>query len=797
MQSIRYAFRQLRKHPGTTISIILVLALGIGANTAIFSILNPLLLRKLPVQRPDELVRIGAVGSIGPLEISELQSFYKYREQSQVFSGVLAVAPESNYEIMHNGEVDSIEGQIVSGNYFSVLGVQPIAGRTFTLKDEQGDRVAVLSYEYWRRAFGANPATIGQTLQLNNALYTIVGVAPPTFFGLEVGKSPDLYLPLTQQGSEHTDWVQIFGRLRPGISLIQATAALEPVFADIVRNSSIPKVELEQWMNHLSLTDASRGDSELRSQYRLAVLILLTVVVLILFIACANVSNLMLSRTIARRKEFALKQALGAERWTLIRQLLIEIGLMSSLAALVGFLLGRWVRFLLIMSISSARVSIVLPSVIDLNFLLFAVVMLTIIILLCGLVPVLSATRLELVCELKVQSVFSARAGHSRLSTSLIVGQVAVSLAVLVGGSLLLRSLVSLETHDVGFDRGHVLLVSLNLAPTASQQLNVNELDNQLLDRLKSVPGTRSAAFSAFSPISGREVGLNVVAEGYGLRSGDTTHAFFVSVSPGYFQTLGIPIQQGRDFDWRDTRPSSGLAVINESMARYLFGSKYCLGRRFKLIEGNRSLEIIGVVQDSKYNDLRESATNFFYMPSVSARQTLEIRTNNDPRILMSSVRAIIASVSGAFNVGDIKTLREQVDESLQIDRLITMLCGSFGILALVLTCVGLYGLISFRIAQRTKEVGIRMALGAHRGRILRLVVGEGLFMTGIGIALGSIGAAAAAWILRKILFGIGAADPVTMVTVPLLLIFSTIIACYVPARRAAKVDPIVALRYE
>ena len=573
--------------------------------------------------------------------------------------------------------------------------------------------------------------------------------------------------------------------------------ALEPAFADVVKNSLLPKVEIDQGMRHLSLTDASRGDSELRSQYRLPVLILMVVVLLILFIACANVSNLMLSRAIARRKEFALKQALGARRGILIRQLLIEIGVMASLAVIVGFVVGNWTRSLLVVAISSERAPIILPSHIDLNFLLFASAMLAIIILLCGLVPVLSATRLKLISELKVQSSFSSRAGHSRLSTLGIVGQVAISLAVLVAGSLLLHSLIALETHDVGFDRDHVLLIPLKLAPSVSQAPNVNEFDSQLIDRLKSVPGVRSASFSRFAPISGKEIGINVAADGYGAQSGKHQHAFFVPVSPGYFQTLSIPFLQGRDLSWQDLQSPYRFAVINETMARYLFGSTDCIGRHFKTIEGNHSFEIIGVVQDSKYNNLREGATNFFYLPGVSSGQTLEIRTAGDPTMLMSSTRALVASLSSALNVGEIKTLRAQVDGSLQIDRLITMLCGSFGILALVLACVGLYGLISFRVAQRTREVGIRMALGAHRGRIMRLVVGEGLLMTGVGIVLGSIGATAAAWILRNMLFGIGAADPLTMIAVPLLLIVSAVIACYLPARRAAKVDPIVALRYE
>ena len=787
-------------------SIILILALGIGANAAIFSILDPLLLRKLPVQRPDELIAIGSSGSLGSLEISEAQAFYTYREQSQVFSGVLAFAPQTDYEIVRNGEAETVPGQVVSGDYFSVLGVRAIAGRMLVPQDEQSGQVAVLSYEYCRRAFGSNQAAIGQTLRLNNQAYTVVGVAPPGFFGLEVGKSPDLYLPLIPRGSGHNDWVQIFGRLKPDISLQQATAALEGTFADTVRNSSLPQVEIDQWITRLSLNDASKGVSELRSQYhlavlifsqyRLAVLILMAVVLLIMLIACTNVSNLILARAIARRREFALKQALGADRGTLIRQLLIETGLMISLAAVAGLLLGHWARSLLIAAISSERTPIVLPSAIDLRFLLFAGGLLAITMLLSGMAPMLFASRLDLVSELKVQTSGSAASG-SRFSSLGVIGQVAISVALLVGSGLLLHSLVALETHDVGFDRDNVLLVTLGPRAIASQPPNVTEFNRQLLNRLKLNPDVRSATFSRFSPISGTETGINVAADGYGLRPGETTLAFFVQVSAGYFQTLAIPLLGGRDFDGRDIQSPQRVAIMNETMARNLFGNNDCIGRHFKLIEGDRSLEIIGLVRDSKYNDLRESATNFFYLPGVSPEQTLQIRTKGDPKILVSSVRALIESLGTAFKIGAIKTLHEQVDESVRLERVITMVCTSFGILALNLTCAGLYGIVSFRVAQRTKEVGIRVTLGASPATIMRLVIGEGLLLTTLGIVLGSIGAAAVSWVLKKMLFGTGVADPLTLVAVPLLLMLSTVAAGYVPARRASKVDPIVALRYE
>ena len=795
---LRQALRGLRNHPGATGVAILLLALGIGANTAIFSILDPLLLRKLPVQRPDELIRIGAAGSLGPMEISELSALPIYRDKNQVFSGVFAFAPPQNYEIVQNNQPATAKEEIVSGNYFTVLGVRPFAGRLFTEDDEYGGPVVVLSFDYWKRAYHSDRAIVGKTLPLNNILYTITGIAPPGFFGMEVGKSPDLYLPLTQTGPTHAAWGQIFGRLKPDVSLPQAQTTLASLFQEVVRNSSLPKVEINEWMARLDLTNASRGLSELRTQFSLPVRILMAVVGLILLIACANVANLMLSRGIARRRELSLKQALGAGRWRLARQLLIESILLVTLGTAVGLLVGQWTSRALVAAISSGRLPVVMAAGINGRVLGFAVAVLGLTVLLCGLLPALSATRLELVNDLKVQEAEWAGPRRSRLGNLLIVGQVALSVTVLAGASLLLHSLINLETFDPGFDRDHVLLVSMN-AHDALRSANLAAFDEQLEQRIKRLPRVRSVSWSGFPPISGSEVGINITVEGYTLRPGEIAHALFLGISPRYFQTLGIPLLQGRDFTPQDMQFPARVVIINRTMASRFFGNASPLGKHLRMVEGNRPpVEIIGVVADSKYNDLREKPSDFFYIPaSFFMGHTLEIRGSGNPRALAASLPGLIRSLNSTMTVTSVKTMREEVDESLRLDRLIATLCGAFGLLALTITCAGLYGTLSFRVVRRTREIGIRMALGAHPRDIFRLVVSQGIFLTFVGAMIGAAGATAATFLLRNQLFGVKQLDPATIVAVPALLLIAAIVACYVPARQAASVEPMRALRME
>jgi macrolide transport system ATP-binding/permease protein len=798
LQDLRYASRQLCKNPWATVVAILTLTLGIGANTAMFSILDPLLLRKLPVKNPDELVWINSVGSLGPLEISEVSAFHTYRDRNQVFSTVFAFAPPTDCEVTHNGQADHAKGETVSGNYFSGLGVRPFLGRLLALADENdGSPVIVLSFDYWKRAFHSDPAVVGMALSFHNVVYTVVGVSPPEFFGVEVGQSPDFYLPLSNTGNARSDWVQILGRLKPGVPLTQAQAGLEPLFQNVATDSTLPEVEKREFMARLSVISASRGFSQLRTQFSLPIWVLMAVVMLVLLIACTSVANLLLTQGIARRREICVKQALGAGRWRVMRQLLTEGALLTLCGGVVGLLVGSWGSSTLIAAISTDAFPVVLNAGMTGRVLLFTAAVLGLTVLLSSLAPAISATRLNLANDLKTHTTDRTGLGLWWLGNLLVMFQVGFSVVLLVGASLLLRSLVRLETFDVGFDRDHVLAVSIDQQTAGRTPEQLKGFYDQVLERARNLPDVRSASYSGFTPVSGSEMGVNVAADGLALRPGETANELFVGISPGYFETLGIALLQGRDFAAHDVQVPPRVAIINRTMARRFFGDANPLGKRFKLVEGDRPpLEIIGVVADSKYNNLREHTSDFFYLPSIGGR-TFELRTSADPKALVAPLRELIGSLDGSATIISAKTLREQIDESLHHDRLITVLCGVFSVVALTLTCVGLYGVLSFTVGRRTNEIGIRIALGANSRDILRLVVRQGMILTIAGLIPGCAGAVASASLLKSVLFGVKQSDLISLSTVSLFLLISAALACYFPARRAASVEPMRALRMD
>jgi predicted permease len=814
----RFAFRQLRKSPAFTIAVVLILALGIGANAAIFSLLDPLLLRKLPVRNADELVWVNSTGTLGPAEVSELDTFYAYRSKAPIFSDVLAFSRLAPYEMNHDSRTVLAKGELVSGNYFSALGVYPVAGRLFEQTDERGSATIVLSFDFWRRSFDSNPNVAGKVISFGDQAdasragssprhsYTIVGVVPPSFFGTQVGESPDFYMPLgamdlPSQDYWQTHGVTILARLKPGITIVQAQAALDPLLQELRKTSTIPPIEWQESYAHALLTPAARGLSAARSKYSLSSRILMAVVGLLLLIACGNIANLLLARGISRRREITVRLALGASRNRVIRQLLTESILLAIAGTAAGLMLGQWMSRLLLASLSTPQFPIVLETGLNWRLLLFAAALLGLTALVCGIVPALSATRGELLESLRTHN----NGSHKSLSQSrslLIVAQVALSTMLLAGASLLLHSLFNLETFDAGFNRDKVLTVSLNGYSASRTRSQILDFYSQLLERVKQVPGVRSASYSTFTPISGKEAGVNVIVEGYTMKPGEVANERFVGVSPGYFETMGIPLLAGRDFTPDDTRPHSdsyqatSVAILNRTMARRFFGDGNPIGKRLQFVEGQRRpLEIVGVVADSKYNNLREGATDFFYIPGTHG--DLEIRTNVSAATLAAPIRNILHFLDSSVTVTGIKTLREQVDESLHPERLIAALCAIFSLVALSLTCVGLYGLLAFDIARRTGEIGIRMALGARRTDILRLVVGQGMRWTGSGMILGIFAALAAGSLIASLLFGIRKTDPLTFLGVAVVLFIAAALACYIPARRASRVDPMVALRYE
>lgn len=804
-QDLRFGVRMLAKNPGFTAIAVLTLALGIGANAAIFSILDPLLLRVLPVGNPSELVQVNAAGTLGSLELSEVQSFYRYRDKNSVFSGVLAFSPVGDCEVIRNSQESSARAESVSGTYFPVLGVQAFAGRLLTPEDDQivsGNMTVVLSYDYWRRAFSSDMKIVGQTIVLNGNPSMIVGITPPGFFGVEVGNSPDFYIPLGDNTSiddyRRAQWVTVLARLKPGVSLVQAQAGLEPLFEQNVRESMLPEIEKHEDMARLVLTPAGRGISDLRARFSLPAQILMGVVGLILLIACANVASLLLARSMARRREITVRLALGAGRWRLVRQLLTENAILTALGALAGVLAGKWASGLLVASLSTKKLPVSLDAGLNGRVFLFAIAISFLTVLLCGLGPALSGTRADLAHDLKVQSAGTGRSSARwQLGKLLVAAQVAFSVMVLIGAGLLLHSLVNLETFDAGFDRDHVLMISMSGHAAGRSPAQLADFYDQLLYRASALPGVHSASYSAFSPISGTEVGINVTVEGFALQPGETANDLFAGVSSGYFDTIGIPLLGGREFTREDVQTKAPVLIINRTMARRYFGDENPLGKHIQFVEGKHPpMEIVGVVADSKYNDLHEKAFDFFYVPGGTGR-VLDVRAAGNPKLLTAPLRELIHSLDSSVTITSIQTLRQQADESLHQDYLVAALCSIFSVLALILTCVGLYGTLAFGVARRTNEIGVRMALGATPRDIFSLIVGQGLRLTAAGLLLGVAGAMVSASILASLLFGVKQADPLTLTGVCLVFTCASIFACAVPALRAMRVDPMVALRQE
>ncbi len=806
---LRHAARMLWNNPGFTAVSVLTLALGIGANTAIFSILDPLLLRKLPVERPDELVRVDAAGSLGNAGAWEARAFERLRDQSSVFAGVMAFVPASLDDVVHNGRSSSARAEIVSGNYFTVLGLRPFAGRLVSHEEELGN-VVVLGFDYWQHEFRADTAVLGKTMVVQGRALTVIGITPPEFFGTKVGEAADLYLPLAPgkplnaSNGPSLNWVMVIGRLKPGVSPAQALGTLQPVLRQIQAESDIPRVELRQVMDHLVLTSGSRGLSALRYRFSLPARILMCVVGLVLLIACSNVANLLLAQGSARRREIAVRLALGAQRSRLMRQLLTESALLAAAGAAGGLLAARWTSRLIVASLSDSQTHVILATGPSGRVLLFSLASTMLAVLVCGLAPALVATRVDISQDVKMNAAGSGHGAPSRLGSLLVVGQVAMSVTALVAGGMLLHSLFNLETMDVGFDRDHILALDLNgNGPGYTNERIVNFYD-RLLERSSALPGVRSATLSSYAPVSGRMIGVNLRVEGYTARPGEELKAFLCGVRPGYFSTLGIGLLQGRDFTLQDSPDSPRVAIVNRALARHYFGDRDPLGKRIEFVEGGRAFEIVGVVADSKYYNLREDTIDFVYtdrLQSSSAppaiRSTLSVRAAGNGGNLRNVLPEIIRSLDASVRITRIATLGERIDDSLHTDRLVAALCGTFSLLALFLTAVGLYGILAFNVARRTGEIGIRMALGARRENILRLVVGQGMKLVVLGLLAGSAVATASAGLLKSLLYGVGRGDPLTFLGISLLLAAVAALACYMPARRATQVDPLVALRNE
>ena len=820
-QDLRYGARALIKSPGFTAVAVLSLALGIGANTAIFSLIDKLLWRSLPVREPGQLVLLSAE-SVNPRFLNTVFSYpdYRdYRDMNRVFSGLIAFR-DAEVEVGAGDEAGRAAGELVSGNYFDVLGVGAARGRTIRPEDDASpgkSPVVVLSHGLWQRRFGSDPDIVGKAVTLAGASYTVVGVAPSGFNGLTLERPTYFWVPLAMQqqltsenlfasGNRGAAWLKLVGRLKAGVTAAQAQAGLD-VLARQVRDANTPESDRGRpfYERRMLLEPTGNGISILRKDLSKPLTLLLATVGLILLIACANVANLLLTRAASRRKEIAVRLALGASRARLVRQLVTESLLLASLGGAAGLLFAEWLAGLLLtynpyrIDLAQTTFGITLDARV-LAFTLFASALSG---LVFGLVPALRSSRPDLIPALKGE-VAALRQGAARLGPRglLVVLQVALSLVVLVGAGLLVRSLRNLFAVDPGFRPAGVLLVPVSLPSKKYDEARGREFFRELTGRLRALPGVERVSSATVTPMGGEVFTRSVTVEGYTPEPGQNIGVDSNEVGPGYHELMGIPLVQGRGFTEQDGAGAPRVAVISEAMARVYFAGQNPLGKRLWLGKGSPPLEVIGVARDSKYHTLTESPlphldTPILQDPYAYLDVTVNVRASGDAAALLPAVRREVKALDPSLTLAGAGTLTEELGNSLAAARMAATLTTLFGLVALLLSAVGLYGAISYSVAQRTREIGIRMALGAQSSDVLTLVIGKGLILTAAGAGVGLAAALALTRLATGLLFGVSATDPATFVAITLLLSAAALLACYIPARRAAKVSPTVALRYE
>ncbi len=817
-QDIKYGSRMLLHNPGFTLVAALSLALGIGANTTIFSLVNALLLRALPVEDPGELVWVYTSDFSGPpYGTSSYPDFLDFRGKGEAFSGVLASSSQP-LSMSSDGVTERVLGEIVTGNYFTLLGVKPALGRTFLPEEDQSPGkypVAIVSHGMWQRRFGSDPGLLGRTIALNGHLFTVVGIARERFTGVTPLLPTDIWVPmmmqqqlsggrdrLSQRGSR---WLTVLGRLKPGVPLRQAQASFQVLASQLKETYPQNWIDVKQQGRRLTLVPESetRVPPPLRGAILGFMSLLMGVVGLVLLIACANIANLLLARATRRRKEIAIRLSLGAAQSRLLRQLLTESILLSVLGGALGLVLAFWTTGLLLAFKPPIPLPIALDFSVDARVLVFTLLLSILTGIFFGLAPALHAARPDLVPALKDES--GAAAGgfsKSRLRSAFVVAQVALSLLLLIAAGLFLRSLRNAHAIDPGFDPSNVLLMSVDLRLQGYSQTGAKEFCNRLLERVRSLPGVASASLAASTPLSLVGSRRGTFVEGYNRRPGEDMEFHYNVVAPEYFQTMRIKIVRGRPFTPQDTESAPGVVIVNETFARRFWSGQDSLGKRFS-ISGpqGRLLEVVGIASDGKYNTLGEDPTPFFYLPAEqnfqSSAMTLLVRTATDPEGLLAPVRAEFRTLDKNLPVTEVKTLVEHMGLSLFPARAAATLLGIFGAVALLLAAVGIYGVMSFAVSQRTHEIGIRIALGARPGDVLKLVVRQGMALTTLGLMLGLIAAYALTRLLASLLYGISVTDPVTFSMISLLLALVAFLASYIPARRATRIDPLVALRYE
>ena len=817
---MRHTVRSLLASPGFTAVAILSLALGIGVNTVIFRVINAVSFRPLPAYHPDDLVELTHQGDDNSFTAA---IWDEVQRRQNVFSDLLAYDQET-FDLAASGEQRPVQGLYVSGNYFTTLGVPAYLGRTLIPSDDlprggSSGPVAVLSYGFWQREYGRDRSIIGQPLVLNHRSFEIVGVAPPGFFGVDVGDSFDVAIPLATEAlidgpdsllKDRSEWwLHIIGRLRPGINSQQATAAMK-VLAPAVYQGSLPDdLKGDQRTNFLSDTlnirSAAKGLGSLRERYSHSLTLLMILVGAVLLIACANIANLLLARAKVRQREFAIRSALGAGRGRIVRQLLTESLMLSITGAALGVILSRWGAKLLVVAISTSKQPHFLDMSLDGRILAFIVGIALLTGILFGMAPALQLAGTDGSGAIKDGGRGLTSGRHQRrLGRALVVVQVALTMVLLIGAGLFVRSLYALLTQHLGFEPEGVLLVNPDFRDSNSAPEAQVLLASQLLDQLHEIRGVQSVSRSAVTPIGGQTWQWDIQTVGQG--GNHPLHCFFNLVSSGYFRTMRTALLQGRDFTSQDAAGSPPVALLNESAARLLFQGEDPIGRAYrdKTRDTGKPLlvQVVGVVQDAKYRRLRDKIPPTIYLPisqftgTKPVIGTYELRFSGGASDLQDRVKQTVSSLDPRIVV-EFRLLADQVSDSLSQERLVATLTTLLGLLALVLATVGLYGVISYGIVQRTGEIGVRMALGATRGNVLLLVLGDVAKLLIAGLVLGIASSVASIQFVRSMLYGLLSYDPVSILGASLLLLVAAGMAGYFPARRAALLDPVRALREE
>jgi predicted permease len=819
IQDLRYGVRMLLKHPGFTVVAIITLALGIGANTAIFSVTDKLLLKSLPVPHPDQLVLITSV-SVNPYFVSNAFSyslFNDYRTNETPFSGLIAFnQTELQWKI--GDRIERVPAEFISGNYFDVLGIKAARGRTFSPEEDltAGTQPFVVISEAFRQKYFENDDPIGKNLTLNDQTLTVIGIAPRDFSGITLERPTEIWAPVLMYGqlteskflaNRNDRFLQLMGRVKEGVDTSAAQAQFDLV-AQRIKEAHTPAGTITKGLpfseQHIKLEPGGKGISLLRKRFASPLKLLMVIVGLVLLIACANVAALLLARGLARRKELAIRLSLGANGWRLTRQLLTESLLLAVAGGAVGLLMAPWLVTLILKSQSRLDIaSTLLGQGIDGRVLAFTILTTFVAGIVFGVLPAWQSSKAQIVPVLKQEGGISNQ-GERRFNfrSLLVVGQLAIAIVVLIAAGLCIRSLRNLLAIDPGYKADNLLVVPFELDDKKYDEGRGAAFQRQVFERLAAMPGVEGLSYGLVLPFSGGKMMSSVFVEGRPPQPNEQ-NAFDASVvGPRYHETMGIKFVAGRGFTDQDTIGAPKVVVINEGLARRLFPGENALGHKLSTRTNSLGLEIIGITQDVKHYDLTEAPLPHFDLPALqrdySSYTNIVLRTQNNPAELIAAVRAELLSMDPALSVSDINPMTRQIRNALAATSLASTLVGVFGFLALLLASIGLYGVMAWIVNRRTREVGIRMALGAQRGDVLRLVLRQGMILTGAGLFIGLLAALAATRLLdTQQLYGVSPRDALTFIASSLVLTAVSLLACYIPARRATKVDPLVALRYE